>query len=286
VTEETNRTLEDVIRQRIRDRAFDDVERKVRPKERPFKPREELSQEKSKLGLAEIYEREFTEKAEAAEAAQAAAMASADAGEGDPAAAAAAAAAAVASKLPEELKRKHKEIAKQFASLCFSLDSCANFYFTPRPPQPELEVRADAPAIAMEEVVPMGVSTAQTRAPEETFRSEEGGAPVAKDEMERAERRARFRAKKAARKTTRRREAAEERAQAKVDPAAARRLQAKEAAKAAKTLARKSAAAGGGGNADTTRYTNSAEFFARAQRARESREGATRKSRSGLAADQ
>ena len=80
-----------------------------------------MSNEKSKEGLAEIYEKEYMK---------------------------------TAMGVTEESKEKklEDEIAGMFKTLCHKLDSLSNFHFTPKPAVHEVEVKASVPAIEMEEV--------------------------------------------------------------------------------------------------------------------------------------
>jgi len=70
-TEEETKSLEELIRQRIIDEAWDDPERKNPddfddPDDRKAKPMQDVSAEKSQLGLAQLYERDMINKAKQA----------------------------------------------------------------------------------------------------------------------------------------------------------------------------------------------------------------------------
>lgn len=58
-TEETTKSLEDLIKKRIAEQKFDDPIRFVAPPPQKKRPELELNDEKSKKGLADIYEDEF-----------------------------------------------------------------------------------------------------------------------------------------------------------------------------------------------------------------------------------
>jgi len=59
ITEEVTKSLEDIIRYRIQENAFDDVVKKEAPKEKRKREEVKLDSNKSKKSLSEIYEEEF-----------------------------------------------------------------------------------------------------------------------------------------------------------------------------------------------------------------------------------
>ncbi len=59
ITAEVTTTLEELIKKRIRDGDFDDVEPRQELPAANFRPAAELDQEKSKLALGDVYEKDY-----------------------------------------------------------------------------------------------------------------------------------------------------------------------------------------------------------------------------------
>ncbi|XP_065836239.1 U3 small nucleolar ribonucleoprotein protein MPP10-like [Oscarella lobularis] len=147
ITEETTEQLEDIIKRRILDQAWDDVERKEKPAELPYNYRKApvLDQEKSKLSLSEIYERDYLKQTQ--------------------------------EKKEEKENPEHVVIQTSMKRLFEKLDALSNYHFTPKPPKEEIKIVANAPSITVEEIIPATVGNATLLAPEEI---QEKGATLEK----------------------------------------------------------------------------------------------------------
>lgn len=132
-----------MIKKRIIDHNFDDVERKSDPTARPFLPSKQISisDERGKKSLAELYEEDYVKQRT-----------------GD-----------TSNEKDEALEKEHEAIDGMVNDLFSRLDALSNFFYTPKAPKADINVVTNAPAISMEEVMPVNVSDATMLAPEEVY---------------------------------------------------------------------------------------------------------------------
>lgn len=198
ITVEHTENIEEIIKRRILSEDWDDVIPRELPDIAWHKRRGELpevSQEKSKLSLGELYEREYLKKAVGYDV---------DAAEKE--------------TVEEKAKNEMKSL---FANLCSKLDALSNYHFAPRPIADEAEVRpVTQPAIAMEEIMPIHVSDARAVAPEEVYAGKRGreGILRADSELDQQDRKRLRASKKSARRKARRAKLADEKLISNLQP--------------------------------------------------------------------
>jgi len=195
ITEEATKTVEDLIRQRIIDQDFDDVQRRLPiEKDADYRKEMELSTEKSKVGLGEEYAKEYEER--------------------------------VMGHTPvRELSRskEEQELHDMFTSLCQKFDALSNFHFTPKPPKPsDSDAKPEnVSSIAMEDATPIAAGQeAQQITPEELLATKKGkeGLGKSREEMEQNERKRLRQARKTAKRKRKRQADAEKRIVSKLNP--------------------------------------------------------------------
>lgn len=140
ITSDVTESLEDMIRRRIQDSNFDDLQRRtlLDITRKSQRPQFELSDVKSSKSLAEIYEDDYTRAEDE-------------------------------SALSEELQKAHSEISELYANLVYKLDVLSSVHFVPKPASTSLEIRVETPTISMEDAQPLYMSNASSLAPQEIY---------------------------------------------------------------------------------------------------------------------
>ena len=189
VTEDVARKLEDIIRQRVKDKAWDDVERKIKPVEDPveYKKKLVLDQEKSKLSLAQVYEEEYMKLADNATAKKPSV-------------------GLLDKDDEEETPAEVEEIKTMMNTLFRKLDSLTHLHYTPKQKSAELKIVRNIPSINMEEVAPTAASNATLLAPAEVVDKEKGEFMEDKEKSKTDKKRERRQKKAIKRATIRERE--------------------------------------------------------------------------------
>lgn len=77
--------------------------------------------------------------------------------------------------MKKQKKQKYFKIYLQeeadhlFRKICYNLDVLSNFHYTPKPVINEIEIKTNAPALNLEENIPLSYSMANQKAPEEVM---------------------------------------------------------------------------------------------------------------------
>ncbi|OWB67650.1 hypothetical protein B5S30_g3013 [[Candida] boidinii] len=181
ITQEITETIVDIIRRRIKNEQFDELSKRIISELNNFKNSKkiEVSEEKSKKSLSELYEDEYK-----------------NALDGDN----------NSSVVNEELQRQHDEISELYIQLNHKLDSLCSSHFIPKPKEKLIDIKVQTSTISMEDAQPLTLSNAETLAPQEIYKTKskidkneiqlKSGIIISKDELDRSEKQRLRRSKK------------------------------------------------------------------------------------------
>ncbi len=197
ITKEYTATLEDLIMTRIKDGRFDDVVPKQAPRSSSNRNEDfELSQEKSNLGLGDIYAEEFLSKTMGTES----------------------------SRSIKE-KKAAEDVQELFKKVCRELDALSHFFYAPIPDMEEAKITTSnipVSSLSMEDVLPTSESygASSAHAPEEIMDKKRGrNAALIGDEERNSDDKKRLRrASKAVNKKKKQDNAEKDQITAKIDP--------------------------------------------------------------------
>lgn len=175
ITEDTVKTLEDMIKARILDNNFDSVVRVRAYDPTPFLPSRyfDLQDTQSTKSLAQIYEDEYT---------------------------AAASGSQTTDVRDLKLNKEHEEIDRLWGEICYKLDALSSLNFVPKQPKAQIQTVENLPTTSMETALPPTSAASAMLAPEEQFAPPKQGELRARTEMTPEEKQRAWQRKKQAKK--------------------------------------------------------------------------------------
>ena len=252
--------IEGLIINKIKNNDFDDVEPKFDFVKAPVKAKRkliEVSDQKSSMGLAELYERQYLQQVEKAQELE---NASKNGTNED-------------FMTEEEIKKhkKYEKIARMKGNLFYSLDQLTRFHYTPKPAvmQSNIRVSTHTKSIFLEEQLPFtqqsNINESMTLAPEQIYNKPREKYMTGENEMTQKDRKRKRRENK--RRAIYKKKIFEEKdkQRAKYDATFARHRNRIEALNEVRQHAMAAAKKEGFIKSDDTKYTSSNQMFAKIQ---------------------
>ncbi|QQP49599.1 U3 small nucleolar ribonucleoprotein MPP10 [Caligus rogercresseyi] len=170
ITEEVSKTLEQLIIQRIKDKSWDDVERKVKPLKDPYEYKKKLvlDQEKANYLWRKFMSRNIYSNKKVS----------------------------LLDKDDLEIPKEIEDIQKNMHSLFAKLDVLTHYHYIPKSLSAEVKVIKNKSTLEMEEIAPVGVSEDTLLAPQEIADKSKGGPEIGANERSDTDRKRERRKKK------------------------------------------------------------------------------------------